>query len=211
MTGEYPRWWTGRKFNRPTRGWVVGVTAQLVRDGHNDSSQASRANTVAVRSPYSAAAAGKPIMIPGGTGGIDTLATVHETDGARDGVSTCTFKSFEQGPTKMQSESIDWVWIDERCSEEVYSELLARTTATNGAVFLSYTPLKGGGELTYRFLNEYSADRSDIRINKEHAKHITPERFAELRANTWHTRSRHVFMEFRSSASHEFSHSTSRS
>ena len=119
-------------------------------------------------------------MIPGGTGGIDTLSTAHETDGARDGISTCTFKSFEQIRTKMQSKSIDWVWIDERCSEEVYSELLARTTATNGAVFLSYTPLKGGGELTYRFLNEYSRDRSDTRIEKEHAKHVTPERFAEL-------------------------------
>ena len=33
---------------------------------------------------------------------------------------------------------------------------VARTTATDGILFLSYTPLKGGGELTYRFLNEYS-------------------------------------------------------
>jgi hypothetical protein len=29
-------------------------------------------------------------------------------------------------------------------------------------------------------LNEYSRDRSDTRIEKEHAKHITPERFAEM-------------------------------
>ena len=59
------------------------------------------------------------------------------------------------------------IWIDERCSEEIYSELLARTTATDGIVFLSYTPLKGGGELTYRFLNEYSPDRSDTRIEAQ--------------------------------------------
>ena len=71
-------------------------------------------------------------------------------------MSTATFKSFEQGSEKMQSESVDWIWVDERCSEEIYSELVARTTATDGIIFLSYTPLKGGGELTYRFLNEYS-------------------------------------------------------
>src|SRR5262249_47951950 len=101
-------------------------------------------------------------------------------NGARDGVSTCTFKSFEMRSEKMQSESIDWIWIDERCSEEIYSELLARTTATDGILFLSYTPLKGGGELTYRFLNEYSDDRCDIRIEADDAKHITPERRAQL-------------------------------
>jgi hypothetical protein len=47
-------------------------------------------------------------------------------------------------------------------------------------LFLSYTPLKGGGELTYRFLNEYSADRCDIRIEASDARHITPERRAQL-------------------------------
>ena len=80
----------------------------------------------------------------------------------------------------MQSESVDWIWIDERCSEEIYSELIARTTATDGIVFLSYTPLKGGGELTYRFLNEYSPDRIDIRIDAQDAKHISAERRAQL-------------------------------
>jgi len=40
--------------------------------------------------------------------------------------------------------------------------------------------LKGGGELTYRFLNEYSADRIDIRIDAQDAKHISAERRAQL-------------------------------
>jgi phage terminase large subunit-like protein len=73
-----------------------------------------------------------------------------------------------------------WLWVDERCSEEIYSELLARTTATDGIVFMSYTPLKGGGELTYRFLNEYSPDHIDIRLEAEHARHISPERRAQM-------------------------------
>ena len=73
----------------------------------------------------------------------------------------------------MQSESVDWIWIDERCSEEMFSELFARTTATDGIVFLSYTPLKGGGELTYRFLNEYGPDRIDISIEARTPSHIS--------------------------------------
>jgi hypothetical protein len=32
--------------------------------------------------------AGKPIMVPGGTGAINTMSVAHETGGVRDGVST---------------------------------------------------------------------------------------------------------------------------
>jgi hypothetical protein len=33
MTGQYPKWWNGRRFNKPTRGWVIGPERTLVRDG----------------------------------------------------------------------------------------------------------------------------------------------------------------------------------
>src|SRR5262249_33508438 len=31
-TGRYPDWWKGRRFDRPTVGWVAGVTGETVRD-----------------------------------------------------------------------------------------------------------------------------------------------------------------------------------
>jgi phage terminase large subunit-like protein len=163
MTGQYPKWWNGKRFEKPTRGWIVGPERTLVRDGPQRQLTARQGEFGSGTIPL-ATFAGKPVMVPGGTQMIDTMTVAHETDGKRDGLSSATFKSFEQGSEKMQSESVDWIWVDERCSEEIYSELMARTTATDGIVFLSYTPLKGGGELTYRFLNEYSADRADIRI-----------------------------------------------
>jgi hypothetical protein len=131
MTGNYPRFWKGRKFTKPTRGWVIGPTAQLVRDGPQRQ-LCSRQGEFGTGTIPLASFAGKPVMVPGGTGSIDTLSVAHHTNGVRDGVSTCTFKSFEMRSEKMQSESVDWIWIDERCSEEIYSELLARTTATDG-------------------------------------------------------------------------------
>jgi phage terminase large subunit-like protein len=182
MTGQYPKWWPGKKFDKPTRGWIVGVTAQLVRDGPQRQMVSRQGEFGSGTIPLASFAA-RPVMVPGGTGSIDTLSVAHHTGGVRDGISTATFKSFEQGAAKMQSESVDWIWIDERCPEDVYSELLARTTATDGILFMSYTPLKGGGELTYRFLNEYSADRSDTRIEAHQAKHISAERRAQLEEN----------------------------
>ena len=200
MSGAYPKWWKGRRFNKPTRGWVIGPTAQLVRDGPQRQLTAKQGEFGTGMLPLSAFSA-RPTMVPGGTGAIDTMSVFHETDGVRDGISTCTFKSFEMRSEKMQSESVDWIWVDERCSEEIYSELLARTTATNGIVFMSYTPLKGGGELTYRFLNEYSPDRSDTRIEANDAKHITRKEGQRLRKATCLMNERHAFMEFRSSVS----------
>ena len=180
LTGAYPDWWPGRRFSKPTRGWIIGPTAQLVRDGPQRQLCSKQGEFGSGTIPL-AAFATKPTMVPGGTGAIDTISVTHQApDGTRDGLSTATFKSFEMRAEKMQAESIDWIWIDERCSEEIYSELLARTTATNGIVFMSYTPLKGGGELTYRFINEYSPDRSDTRITPEDAKHISPERRSQM-------------------------------
>ena len=90
----------------------------------------------------------KPIMMAGGMQAIDTAFVTHETDGKVDGMSSVTFKTFEQRRERLQSEAVDLIWIDERPDEQIYSELLARTTATDGHLILSYTPIgegAGGG------------------------------------------------------------------
>jgi hypothetical protein len=115
MSGAYPSWWCGKRFTKPTRGWVIGPTAQLVRDGPQRQ-LCSKGGEFGTGTIPLASFAGKPVMVPGGTGSIDTLSVSHQTAGKRDGISTCTFKSFEMRSEKMQSESVDWIWIDERCS-----------------------------------------------------------------------------------------------
>ena len=32
LTGQYPLWWNGKKFNKPVRGWVVGDTLKTARE-----------------------------------------------------------------------------------------------------------------------------------------------------------------------------------
>jgi hypothetical protein len=32
LTGEYPDWWQGYKFDRPTKVWVAGETRDATRD-----------------------------------------------------------------------------------------------------------------------------------------------------------------------------------
>jgi phage terminase large subunit-like protein len=181
LTGDYPTWWRGRRFKNPVRTWVVGQTGQLVRDGVQRQ-LCSKGGEFGTGTIPLATFARPPIMVPGGTGAIDTLFVTHRTDGVADGVSELTFKSFEMRREKLQSESVSLIWIDEQPSEELYSELYARTTATDGALIVTYTPIQGAGALTHRFLKEPSPDRAEIRITAEEAQHITPERRAEMGA-----------------------------
>jgi phage terminase large subunit-like protein len=188
-TGDYPHWWTGKRFKGPIRAWVVGESSTLVRDtlqkqltGIGAGGQGGDNSDFGTGMVPLESFCRKPVMVAGGTGAIDTLFVTHATDGKVDGVSTVTFKSFEMRREKLQSETLDLIWIDERPNEEVYSELLARTSATNGHIMVSYTPIGEGAAagVTYKFLSEPSADRAVFRISGEEAKHITDARREEL-------------------------------
>jgi phage terminase large subunit-like protein len=181
LTGQYPHWWQGKRFDKPIRCWAVGESQTLVRD----SLQRKLCGELDFGSgliPLSSFAK-KPVMVPGGTGSIDTCYITHEgADGKIDGVSSISFKTFEQRREKLQSESIDLVWIDESPPEDVYTELLARTSATDGHVIVTYTPIgeSGTSGVTYKFLSESSPDRAVFRIRSEEARHISEQRREEL-------------------------------
>src|SRR6516164_7457968 len=180
LTGQYPTWWIGKRFNKPIRVWVVGESVVLVRDTSQRQlcgGQDFGCGTIPLES-FSK----RPVMVPGGTGAIDTLYVTHQTAVRIDGTSSLSFKSFEARREKLQSETIDLVWIDERPSEQIYSELLARTSASDGHIIVSYTPVGEGAAagITHKFLVEPSSDRAPFRITSTEAKHITVERREEL-------------------------------
>src|SRR5258706_16182829 len=102
MSGQYPKWWRGKKFDKPTRGWIVGVTAQLVRDGPQRQVVSRQGEFGSGTIPL-ASFATKPVMVPGGTGSSDTLSVAQHTDGVRAGISTAPFKPFVAGAPQMQS------------------------------------------------------------------------------------------------------------
>ena len=180
LTGDYPDWWTGKRFTKPIRVWAVGESGQLVRDTLQKKLCGDDEFGTGVIPLESFGK--KPIMVPGGTGAIDTMFVTHQTDGITDGTSSLTFKSFEMRRQKLQGESIDLIWVDERPDEEIYSELLARTSATDGHLIVSYTPVGEGAAagLTYRFLSERSSDRAVFRIASAEVKHISEARREEL-------------------------------
>ncbi len=155
LTGHYPDWWRGRRFDKPTRGWVGSVTGEVTRDN---------AQRVLVGNPRDRAAWGEG-MIPG-----DNLGRVSLRSGipdALDGVlvkhatggwSSLGFKTYEAGRTKWQGETLDFVWFDEEPPMDVYMEGLTRTNASGGVVFITFTPIFGMSEVVHMFMEDAKSD-----------------------------------------------------
>ncbi|WP_218940140.1 terminase large subunit domain-containing protein [Denitrobaculum tricleocarpae] len=155
LTGRYPDWWKGRRWDRPVRLWASGVTGESTRDNPQ---------RILVGPPQQKHAWGTG-AIPG-----DCLVDTANARGIADaldsvrvkhvsgGESVLAFKSYEKGREKWQGETLDGVWFDEEPPQEIYTEGLTRTNATRGITMITFTPLLGMSEVVRMFLTEEPKD-----------------------------------------------------
>lgn len=176
MTGLYPKGWVGRRWSRPTRGWIAGETSLVVRDVQ----QRKLCGEPGVESALGTGLipkelfADKPSLARGITDAFDTIQVKWiEADGAwRGGISVGRFKSYEQGRTKFQGETLDWGWCDEEPDEDIYAEFLTRINE-GGVLFSTFTPLRGRSKVVLRFIEEPSADRGYVTATLDEAEHFS--------------------------------------
>lgn len=168
-TGIYPDWWRGRRFDKPTLGWVGAVTGELARDN----------NQRLLSGPVGDVGSGFipqdniiDITPARGVPGLADTITVRHISG---GISRIRLKYYEQGREKWQAGTVDWLWLDEEPPEDIYTEALTRTNATGGLLWITFTPLLGMSNVVRRFLGEPSPDRHDTNMTIEDAEHISAE------------------------------------
>lgn len=178
LTGRYPADWEGKRFDHPVRGWAAGVTSLDVRNIQ----QKKLCGTPGIESEFGhgfipkSCFSDKPSLARGVTDAYDTIFVWHETNGVRDGVSTLHFKSYEQGRTKFQGDTIDFGWADEEPEDiTVYNEFLTRLSK-DGMIFMTFTPLFGPTELVDRFRSGHpDRDIVTMEIDDPTITHFTPE------------------------------------
>lgn len=137
LTGQYPKWWEGKRFFDPIDAWAAGDTSQTTRDIVQMSLMGD------VGSFGTGMLPGDLIedvrMRPGVPGGVDSV-NVRHTSG---GYSKLGFKSFDQKRRSFQGTGKHVIWLDEEPPYEVYGECLIRTMTTGGIVYVTFTPLQG--------------------------------------------------------------------
>lgn len=175
LTGQYPKWWVGRRFERPVVAWVCGETASAVRDV----CQAKLCGAPGVENAFGTglipreAFADRPSLARGVTDAYDTIQVRHLSGG----VSLATFKSYEQGREKFQAAGLDVIWFDEEPSLTIYGEGLTRIGERGGIAYMTFTPINGPTGVVLRFTDEPSPDRAVVSMTLDDIPddgHISP-------------------------------------
>ena len=155
LTGLYPDWWVGKRFDYPINCIAAGDTRTTTRDIQQAKllGPAEAIGTGMVPGDYIGTTTGQQ----GVPGAFDIVKVKHEITG---GWSTLQFRSYDQGRKAFQGTERDVVWLDEEPPRDVYDECLLRTMTTGGIVLATFTPLNGLSEVAMMFLPELQAGLS---------------------------------------------------
>lgn len=150
LTGLYPDWWPGRRFNRPISVWAAGKTNETTRDIIQAKLLGPKTAIGTGLIPYKEIVRTTPRQ--GVADGIDTITVRHYADGVYDGNSVLGLKSYQQGRGSFEGTEKDAIWLDEEPPLDIYGECIIRTATTNGLVVLTFTPLEGMSHVVKSFM-----------------------------------------------------------
>ena len=193
LTGIYPEWWTGYRFNRPIQAWAGGDTTKTVRDIIQKKlfGAADHRTDAFGTGVVPGVLIGKVVPSNQLAGLVDKV-TVRHVSGRW---STLQFKSYDQGRQVWQGEDTHWIWLDEQVEMDIYEECFSRFrgSAEDGRLILTFTGLKGATDVVLKFLPELT-DKVDEKSMKaggrarvicpmEDVPHLKQESIDRLLAN----------------------------
>lgn len=159
LTGRYPSWWAGRRFDHAIDAWAAGDTKETVRDivqlkmlgpeGSHGTGLVPGEDLV------------KVVRRPNGGGAVDYIIVKHVSGK----FSRLGFKSFDQGREAFQGTAKDLIWLDEESNEAIRAECAVRLATTNGLLMETFTPLRGLTPVVLKYLGE-DAEIPEDRIGK---------------------------------------------
>jgi len=172
VTGQYPTWWEGKRFNRPIRAWAGGVSNETTRDvcqkelvGQPDDPAAKGTGSIPLKYIVDT------VRKAGVPNAINSVIIKHATGGN----SRLGFKSYDMGKEKWMGESLDVIWLDEEPPQDIYSQSLTRTADKGGIVYMTFTPESGMTETVAQFMNNLKNGQSLITAGWDDAPHMTKE------------------------------------
>lgn len=151
LTGDYPFWWVGLRFDQPIEVWACGDTRETVRNtvqlyligDYAKEGMEALGTGIIPRDRL-----GKPKIINNTNGACDFVLVKHISGGW----SKLQFKSYDQGRKSFQGTNIPFIWLDEEPPLPIFQECLQRGRKVNGRILLTFTPLSGHSEVVDTFL-----------------------------------------------------------
>lgn len=146
LTGRYPDWWAGRRFDHSIKAWAAGDTSKTVRDILQEKllGPVGQFGTGLIPKEDIIRTSSKP----GVADAVEIIYVRHVSGGE----SKIVLKSYDQKRESFQGSEQDLIWLDEEPPLDIYTECLLRTMTTNGLIMLTFTPLMGMSETVMAFM-----------------------------------------------------------
>lgn len=149
LTGLYPSWWKGKRYDHPVDVWVAGVSKTSTKTVLQDQYYLGDHKHLGYIPEHLITKKIKSHHIPEG---IEKVRVKHVS--GRE--SSLEFMSYDQGREKFQGTKRDIIHFDEEPPLPVYQESLMRMLGTGdheeGMIILTMTPLKGMTDLLSGFM-----------------------------------------------------------
>lgn len=183
-TGRYPDWWEGHRFNRAISSWAAGTTSTTARDivQFKLLGPPEAHGTGMIPKKYFIKSTPKAGGVPNA---VDTILVRHISGG----ISKIKIKSYAEGRKSFEGTEQDWIWLDEECPLEIYTECYVRTMTVNGLIILTFTPLEGITKTVKKFLPDgqikegVSGDKYLVMATWDDAPHITEKQKTKYYSN----------------------------
>lgn len=193
LTGEYPDWWTGKRFDYPIIAWATGETAEATRDNPQRVllGLPKQLGTGLIPKRCLTQMMGRSRAT---ADAIDFIMIRHISGG----LSMLRFRNYSQDRRAWQGPPVQVVWFDEEPREDIYAEGLARTMAVKGITLMSFTPLLGFTTVVKKYIDaEGEPETSDLHTTQMSifdAGHYSEEERQQRIANTAkHERGARIF------------------
>lgn len=181
LTGRYPDWWKGRRFDRPITAWAAGDTRETTRDILQKKIVGEKGKLLEGNALV------HPSLIKGTAAGFitDSFSSVKVRH-VSGGLSTLHFKSYDQGREAFQGTEVDVILLDEEPPLSVYIECLTRTMTNAGMIMLTFTPLRGMSETVLSFFPDNDIEEGEVNgrfvvmAGWDDAPHLTEEAKQEM-------------------------------
>lgn len=182
LTGQYPEWWEGRRFDHPIRAWALGVTGEQIRDviqrklfGDFEGDAPNGKGAIP------ADCIGEFIRSPQTKNLIKDIKVKHVSGEW----SSLSLKAYSQGQHVLMGDSIDYIWIDEEPEDQdIYPQCLTRTaTGDNnkgGSVTITATPENGMTPLVAHYLEDLQPGQFLLNVTWDDAPHLNEDTKKQL-------------------------------
>ena len=157
LTGKYPSWWKGRRFDKNVHLWVGSISNQTQRDytqpGLFGPNLGEGLGTGYIPGDL---LVGKPRPRQAGIGDVVDIAYIRHVCG-KD--SIVTMKTYEQGWRMWQGAAPDCIWLDEQPDETakeekpIFGEVITRIFRSSGIMYATLTPLLGETDMIRHFMS----------------------------------------------------------